>query len=546
MSSVEKIPTRVLERAYRVYLSIQELYAKPTVSKGLAAAVGLGLGYDKRTIYRKLSQFRPDMSVEHFLPRKYQAICHKRQGRVPQETEEIIRDYLLRYYIERPEDLSLTEILMLINKACREKNTSEISLSTLYRRLNDLPQSEKNATRRDKSGAKRQKMLPGKLVTRTPLEHIQIDHTMVDMMCDLREFGLGIRRPWLTLAIDVATRCIYGYYLSLTKPNVEACALTILMGCTPKKIVLERLGISLEPFVEKGIVDPWPLYGGARFVRFDNAREFLSPRFQRGLMYLGMKGIPRPIGSPHYGGHIERVIGRFMANVHMLPGTTFSNVVQRKDYPAEKKAVMSIDAFETWIALNILRYHMTVHHELGCSPYDQFCRLKENIVSVPKHDLRLQAQRAFLKRDKRDVRPAGIVLKHRWYHCDRLAPYLGQKVLVGWQDNDLSRIFVSLDGTFDHLEVPLAPYETSCRYWEVWNQTRARKGRPHEDQRQTELAADLLEAQLALPDLNGGQQAQREERLQPQAERSSARPYTASPLPRDSRHVRPAIIFHRS
>ena len=33
----------------------------------------------------------------------------------------------------------------------------------------------------------------------------------------------------------------------------------------------------------------------------------------------------RPPGTPHFGGHIERLIGTQMGAVHLLPGTTFSN-----------------------------------------------------------------------------------------------------------------------------------------------------------------------------------------------------------------------------
>jgi hypothetical protein len=30
----------------------------------------------------------------------------------------------------------------------------------------------------------------------------------------------------------------------------------------------------------------------------------------------------RPVRAPHYGGHIERLIGTMMGKVHLLPGTT--------------------------------------------------------------------------------------------------------------------------------------------------------------------------------------------------------------------------------
>jgi hypothetical protein len=34
-------------------------------------------------------------------------------------------------------------------------------------------------------------------------------------------------------------------------------------------------------------------------------------------------------GRPHFGGHIERLIGTVMGAVHLLPGTTFANVTKK-------------------------------------------------------------------------------------------------------------------------------------------------------------------------------------------------------------------------
>src|SRR5690242_16472411 len=39
---------------------------------------------------------------------------------------------------------------------------------------------------------------------------------------------------------------------------------------------------------------------------------------------------------------IERLMGTLMSRVHALPGTTFSNVVARGDYPAEQKAILTL------------------------------------------------------------------------------------------------------------------------------------------------------------------------------------------------------------
>src|ERR1700677_2862992 len=54
---------------------------------------------------------------------------------------------------------------------------------------------------------------------------------------------------------------------------------------------------------------------------------------------------------------------------HVLPGTTFSNPRERKDYPSEDKAAMTLAEFEQWLAVEVSeRYHRDRHRGLGATP----------------------------------------------------------------------------------------------------------------------------------------------------------------------------------
>src|SRR5882724_8873352 len=101
----------------------------------------------------------------------------------------------------------------------------------------------------------------------------------------------------------------------------------------------------------------------------DNAREFKSEAVRRGCDEYGIKKIFRPIARPHFGGHIERLIGTLMGRVHLLPGTTSSNVAERGDYDSAKSATMTLAELESWLALEMAgRYHRQTHRALGISP----------------------------------------------------------------------------------------------------------------------------------------------------------------------------------
>jgi putative transposase len=65
------------------------------------------------------------------------------------------------------------------------------------------------------------------LVANEPLDIVQIDHIPADLIFVDSQERRPIGRPYLTVAIDVCTRCICGFYLSLDLPSVTSVALCI-------------------------------------------------------------------------------------------------------------------------------------------------------------------------------------------------------------------------------------------------------------------------------------------------------------------------------
>jgi putative transposase len=57
-----------------------------------------------------------------------------------------------------------------------------------------------------------------------PLDLMQIDHTLVDVIIVDEEDRLPIGRPWLTLAIDIASRAVAGFTVSLDPPSTVSVA----------------------------------------------------------------------------------------------------------------------------------------------------------------------------------------------------------------------------------------------------------------------------------------------------------------------------------
>jgi putative transposase len=135
-------------------------------------------------------------------------------------------------------------------------------------------------------------------------------------------------RPWLTLAIDVASRTVIGFYVSLETPSAVSVALALTHAVLPKDLWLADRELDLN----------WPIAGIPDTLHLDNAPEFDSLALVRGAQEYGISLQYRPPGQPHFGGHIERLIGTVMGAVHLLPGTTFSNAAAKGVYPSQKAA----------------------------------------------------------------------------------------------------------------------------------------------------------------------------------------------------------------
>jgi putative transposase len=67
-----------------------------------------------------------------------------------------------------------------------------------------------------------------------PMDLLQIDHTPVDVMVVDQRRRLPIGRPWLTLAIDVRTRMVAGFHVSLWSPSTISLSLALSQAVLPK------------------------------------------------------------------------------------------------------------------------------------------------------------------------------------------------------------------------------------------------------------------------------------------------------------------------
>jgi putative transposase len=196
---------------------------------------------------------------------------------------------------------------------------------------------------------------------------------------------------------------------------------------------------------ERGIDAPWPIGGLPEALHVDNGADFRSRAFERACRNHGIQIRWRPVGEPHFGGHIERLIGTTMGAVQMLPGSTFSNPVERGSYQSASAARMTLRELERWIAWEIAgHYRQRIHRALNRPPIAVW-REHEGKVGLRLPVDRLQFWVSFLPEEERNLRRDGIHFCNIRYWSDALAADIEQskeKLLIKYDLRDLSRIFV--------------------------------------------------------------------------------------------------------
>jgi putative transposase len=281
-----------------------------------------------------------------------------------------------------------------------------------------------------------------------PLAVTQIDHTPADVIVVDEEHRLPIGRPTLTLQIDVKTRVVTGIAVLLEAPSAISVGMCVSNSMLPKDEYLESLGVEGE----------WPVWGCPAVLHADNAREFRGKMLRQACENYGIDLQLRPVKVPHYGGHIERLMGTAANELRKLPGATFSNPKQRRGYKSEKEAALTLRELEQQLVDFIVNvYHKRTHSELGMSPLRRWelDLLGEDggpppgLPSVPGDPERLKID--FLPYDLRTVQRYGIVLgKVNYYHeclvpwinsADPDQPKLKRKFVVRYDPRDISKIW---------------------------------------------------------------------------------------------------------
>ena len=136
------------------------------------------------------------------------------------------------------------------------------------------------------------------------MDVLQIDlATLADVMVVDREHRQSIWRSMAdTLAVDVVSRAVVGFGVSLENPSAPSVSLVLSHACSAQSVVVAKPTGNCK--ISTG---PWRDCPG--LIHVDNGRELHSEALLRGCQVYSIAIDHRPRRQPHLRGHIERLLG---------------------------------------------------------------------------------------------------------------------------------------------------------------------------------------------------------------------------------------------
>lgn len=433
---------------------IGRLAREDRVGVRAADAAAAELGISQRQVYVLLRRWREGEGVvSDLLPRRSSG--GRGRSRLPDEVEALLVEVIRSRYLNR-QRRSVAAMYRELVRRCRLRGLPVPARNTLIQRITQMD-PVRAATAREGRDAARSLTSAGGEAPQVVglLERVQIDHTPADVIVVDERHRLPIGRPYVTAAIDEASRCVPGLVVTLEAPSGTSVGLCLAHMAIDKRAWLERLGVEAV----------WPMSGKPREIFVDNAAEFHGEALRRGCDQHGIRINYRPPGRPHFGGIVERLIGTMMQMIHELPGTTFSNPGERGDYDSDATAMLTVAELNRWLALAVAVYHGQVHSTLGQTPAGRW----EQGVAEAGRPATVASETAFLVDFlpvfRRTLTRTGFQIDHVQYYSDALKPWIArrrhlEKFLLRRDPRDISRIWaLDPDGTA-YVQVP---YRTLSR-----------------------------------------------------------------------------------
>jgi putative transposase len=391
---------------------------------------------------------------------------HKRGGKgeprmspeVESLMETVVRD---KYHVREavPIDDLWVELAVRVTEENRVRpqhtRLAMPSKSTLTRRSREL-RTRATKARQGARTARREATQYGQTPYPTlPLERVEIDHTPSDLIVIDDRDDLPLGRLTLTYCLDMATRYPLGYYLGFEPPSYLTAMECLHHAICPKGDVPERYGTERE----------WLAYGIPATLVIDNGKEFIGRDLEDACLLLGIVLQRTPVRTPHFKAGVERMFRSLNTTLfHTLPGTTFSNPVERGDYDSAQQAFIYLSEVDKVLHIFLVDiYAERFHRGLNGIPARRWEELTQHgfAPALPPNAEELSILLGRIA--TRVIHHYGIEFMSLRYNCDELVPLRtrlkGEKAKIKYHPADLSCLHVYDPFERQYIRVPALDQE---------------------------------------------------------------------------------------
>lgn len=381
--------------AFNKYLIIKPYLEEETSLSSIAINNKIAI----RTLQRWVAQYKKD-GLES-LNRKQRSDLGKYR-KITEQTKGIIEGLFLH-----KKNISIANINRKINGYHKEHNIALTNYYTVRKIVQSLPKDMVTLAKSgDKAYADKYEIIMRR-ESKYPNQIWQVDHCLLSVKVIHKD--KIEEHPWLTIIIDDFSRCIMGFCLYTGAPSAMQTALALRKAIWYKQ--------------DKN----WPVCGIPEILYTDHGTDFTSTHIEYVCAELKVQLIHSIVGKPKGRGKVER----------------FFLSLEQKLIELLKldNKIYNLSELEEIIKDFIINdYHHTIHSTTGETPIVLWN--KQQIIpqmpdSIDKLNLLLLTAKKFRIVQRDGIRFAGF----RYFHPNLIA-YIGESIIIHFDPNDLSEIWV--------------------------------------------------------------------------------------------------------
>ena len=246
---------------------------------------------------------------------------------------------------------------------------------TVRRRVNEMLCRDNYAEKYGEAAARRKFDGTGKGINAYRILQIGLmDDTVVDLVTVLDiDRGFVAGRPYLTVLMDVHSRCVVAMTVSFQPPTVAKAAECVrtAMSCL-KEGNRPKIGIRPEWLRQHPALAT--LNGKFAKIVTDNGVNYVTPGFTEMMLDLGIVHELAPVRSPRHKAMVERFFRSFNTFlIDKLPGATLDPSTMRKfGIDPSSEACISLSELRELISQFLRLYHITHHSGIDAVPLQKW------------------------------------------------------------------------------------------------------------------------------------------------------------------------------